>query len=247
MTWLMNSLPTPRLKRSASRFFFALCSTGWLLAGSAHAQAGLRVGGGWMTQSTAPGEPLLGAGNEETRSEFGYQAGVYYALPLTKRLCLAPEVQFSRERQQVETASGSPGSDTYRSAYHLTLSYLNLPVLARLALGPVYVEAGPQLSLLVGGRGEGTATVNTWGGGAYSRTINQAATDRYRRMDAGLCLGVGVKLPAGLGLNLRAYQGLVQFNRADALYNSLEIPYTAYREYRQTLQVALTCQLPARQ
>ena len=66
-------------------------------------------------------------------------------------------------------------------------------------------------------------------------------------MDAGLCLGVGVKLPAGLGLNLRAYQGLVQFNRANALYNSLESPYTAYREYRYTLQVALTYQLPARQ
>ena len=116
-----------------------------------------------------------------------------------------------------------------------------------MALGPVYVEAGPQLRLLVGGRGEGTATVNSWGGGAYSRTINQTATDRYQRVGAGLCLGIGVKLPASLSLNLRAYQGLVQFNHADALYNSLEIPYTAYREYRQTLQVALTYQLPTRQ
>lgn len=241
----MNSLPTPRLKRSASRFF-ALCSTGWLLAGPAHPQAGLRVGGSWMTQSTAPGEPLLGAGSVETRSQLGCQVGVYYALPLAKRLCLAPEVQFSRERQQVETASGSPGSDTYWSAYHLTLSYLNLPVLARLALGPVYVEAGLQFNLLVGGRGEGAATVNTWDGGAYSRAIDQTATDRYRRVDAGLCLGVGVKLPAGLGLSLRTYQGLVQFNRAYAPYNPLDIPHTANREYRQSLQVALTYQLPAR-
>lgn len=245
MTWLMNSSPTPLSKRSASRFF-ALLSTGLLLAGTAHAQAGLRAGGGWMTQSTAPGERLLGAGSVATRSQLGYHVGGYYALPLSKRFSLVPEVQFSRERQRVETKSGSPVSDTYRSDYHLTLSYINLPVLARLALGPVYLEAGPQLSLLVGGRGEGATVVTTRSTGAYSLAIDQAATDRYRRVDAGLCLGVGVKLPAGLGLNLRAYQGFVPFNRTYATYNTSDIPYTLNREYRQTLQAALSYQLPAR-
>jgi hypothetical protein len=245
--WLLPPCPPPPFQCSVSRFF-ALLGTVWLLAGPAHAQVGVRAGGDWMAQSPAPGDRRLGAASVNTRSQAGYHVGGYYVLPLGKRYALVPEVQFSRERARVETASGSPVSDAYRSDYQLRLSYVNLPVLARLALGPVYLEAGPQLSFLVGGRGDGATVVTprTNTTGAYALAISQAATDRYRRVDAGLCLGVGVRLPAGLGLNVRAYQGFVPLNRTDAPYTPSEIPYTANREYRQTLQAAVSYQRPVR-
>jgi hypothetical protein len=225
--------------------FLLLLSSSLLLTGSASAQLGLRAGGNVLRFSNS--NQQLGATEVENSTRLGYQVGVYYQVTLNKRLSLVPEVQFSREQQRV-TEMNSPllADASYESDYRLNLSYLNVPVLLRAALGPVYLEAGPQLSVLVGGRGTGESAFYTWGTGTVHRDIDQAATDRYHRVDVGFCLGVGVKLPAGLGLNVRAYQGLTQF---DTEYNKdavTPIPYWSSKEYRQTLQASLTYQLASR-
>jgi hypothetical protein len=225
--------------------FLLLLSSGLLLTGSASAQIGVRAGGNLLGFSKS--DKLVGAGNVENHARLGYQVGVYYQAALSKRLSVVPEVQFSREQQRVtETSSLSLADASYASEYRLSLSYLNVPVLLRAALGPVYLEAGPQLSVLVGGRGTGQTEGYSWGGGYSRSVIDQAATDRYHRVDAGFCLGVGVKLPAGLGLNVRAYQGLKQFNTAYNNDSVTPIPYSGNKEYRQTLQASLTYQLAAR-
>jgi hypothetical protein len=221
------------------RILFFLGS-GLLLVSSAHAQLGVRAGGNLLNFNKSF-TPRSGAASVNNSSQVGYQLGVYYQVPLTKRLSLVPEMSFSRERQQVH--AGAYFSDGgFQSDYHLGVSYINLPVVLRLALGPVYLEAGPQASVLIGGRGEGITTYDGWTG-TSQESVGQNATDRYQRFDAGFCLGVGVKLPAGLGVSLRAYQGLVQLNRTDQRQVNNLIPYSANDEYRQTLQASLTYQL----
>nr|GFD09239.1 hypothetical protein [Tanacetum cinerariifolium] len=69
------------------------------------------------------------------------------------------------------------------------------------------------------------------------------ATERYQRLDAGACVGVGVQLPAGIGLSVRAYQGLVSMDRP-ASYLGETIPGSSSKAYRQTVQGSLTYQLP---
>jgi hypothetical protein len=183
--------------------FLLVLSSSLLLTGSAVAQVGLRAGGS-LSRFSAP-TSLLGAAEVHSQARLGYTVGVYYPVALTPRFSLVPELQFSREPQRVtETSSPSLMDARYQSTYRLSWSYLNLPLVVRATLGPVYLEAGPQVSLLVGGRGVGQTESNSWGGAASRVEIDQAATDRYHRVDAGFCLGVGVKLPAGLGLNLRA-------------------------------------------
>ncbi|RZK61454.1 MAG: PorT family protein [Hymenobacter sp.] len=201
-----------------------------LLASPAHAQLGWRVGGNLLR---------IGSDSLTTSSRVGYQVGVFYQVPLTERLSLVPEVQLSRERVHVRSGESS----SVQLAYQLGFYYLNLPVLARLALGPVYLEAGPQLSWLVGGRGEGDVTYR----GTVTGRIDQAATERYRRFDAGACLGIGVKLPANFGLSVRAYQGLGSMLRQDTYpYPDAAIPYAGSgSQHRQTLQASLTYQLAA--
>jgi hypothetical protein len=225
---------------------FLLISSSLLLAGSAHAQLGLRVGG---NATGVTSERILSDEGTVYRSRIGYQVGVFYAQALTKRLSLVPEVQFSRERQAVYIDGGSP-SLRYHSNYDLRLSYVNVPILLRVALGPVYLEAGPQVSLLVGGSGKGsTSSTDFQGVGAYF-DIDQVATDRYRRFDAGPCLGVGIKLLARLGLSLRAYQSLVARSPDNYQYSTNQIspiPYTAGAQHRQMLQASLTYQLSAHQ
>ena len=219
-------------------------SSGLLLTGAAHAQAGLRAGGNLL--SFRMSNQLPGAPSVKHRTQLGYQVGLYYQAALSKRFSVVPEVQFSREQQRVTLDSNVLIDANSYSDYRLSLSYLNVPVLLRVALGPAYLEAGPQVSWLVGGRGTGDTSGYTWGTGTYVRAIDQAATDRYHRFDAGFCLGVGVRLPAGLGVSLCAYQGLRQLNTDYTNSPGTPIPYSGSKEYCQTLQASLTYQLAAR-
>jgi hypothetical protein len=215
-----------------------------LFATSAHAQLGLRVGGNLSGQIANPFQHLLGGNRLDTNARLGYQLGLTYRFPLSQHWALVPELQFSRERASVSLTSDYPTLSS-QADFRLTLSYLNVPVLVRFGLGPVYVEAGPQASLLVGGRGQGTLSFSGPGASTiyYNPVIDQAATERYQRVDAGACVGIGVHLSAGLGLSVRAYQGLVTMDRAYA-YQVEAIPGSSSKAYRQTLQGSLTYQLP---
>lgn len=221
--------------------FLALGSS-LLLTGAAHAQLGVRVGGSAATFTKGA---RVSDENPATRRRAGYQIGLYYQVPLTAHVALVPEVQFSRERFHVNYVSLPPlGAQYYegppRSEYAQSLSYVNLPILLRASLGAFYLEAGPQFSLLVGGRAKDDHIEN---GISYNHlSINAAATDQYRRFDAGPCVGVGVKLPAGLGVGLRAYWGFTKLT-SDADYSASSPTYSGF-QHRQSLQASLTYQLP---
>jgi len=221
-----------------------LLSGGLLLASSAHAQLGVRLGGNTVifTKGT-----LINDGNPATRRLAGYQIGLYYQVPFTKHLALVPEVQFSRERFYVNYTPFTPPGIIYfegapHSEYDQSLSYLNLPILLRASVGAVYLEAGPQVSLLVGGHAENAQPRNDYSSINNTIYVNQAATSSYRRFDAGPCLSVGVKLPAGLGVGLRAYWGLTKLT-ADEDFSMVSRTYTGFQR-RQSLQASLTYQLP---
>jgi hypothetical protein len=223
------------------RLFFLLSSF-WLLASTAQAQVGIRTGGGLTTITKSADDDR---NVTTTQRKLGYQAGIFYQIPLGQYLSLVPEVAYSRERFSVDRTYYF-GEGIASSSYSQSLSYLNLPVLLRASLGVFYLEAGPQASLLVGGRATGTQTIS--GGfvaGSYSRPIDVAATASYNRFDAGPCVGIGLKLPAGLGLGVRAYWGLTKLTKEQAL-----VPFgQSYPEFqhRHTLQASLTYQLPTRQ
>lgn len=219
-------------------------SSSLLLAGSAQAQIGVRAGGntGVFTKSSPSYMEEVA-----THRQLGYQVGIFYQAQLSKHLSLVPEVQFSRERFSVK--KNRPLYDSqFGSEYDQSLSYLTLPILLRGSLGAFYVEAGPQLSFLVGGRAEGTELLDggfvLHGSPAIPVAIKEAATDSYHRFDAGPCVGVGVKLPAGLGIGVRAYWGLTKLT-TDKGYSVYDQTYAGF-QHRQTLQASFTYQLAAR-
>lgn len=226
---------------------FWLTTSGVLLAGTAQAQTGLRVGGSLLTFNDAFAERFATTASVETRGRLGYQVGVFYQMQLQESpyMSLVPEVQFSREQQAVTLTDVGAGGLLLSSDYRLRLDYLNAPLLLRVTLGPLQLEAGPQGSILLGGRGEGDTVGPGGRASSYYLPIDQSATDRYRRFDFGLTLGVGAKLPSGLGLSVRAYQGITQINGSSR--GTFPIPYSGSDEYRRTLQASLTYQMPARQ
>lgn len=200
-----------------------------LLAGTAHAQVGVRVGGNLagFKNTTSNGFRTT------TGSQLGFQAGIYYQVPLGKRLALVPEVQYSNERLNVSQTSAYISGDQFNTALRGRYHYLNVPVLLRLTLGPVYIEAGPQASVLLGGRETGYSSISST---STFYLIDRSVIDnRYQRFDVGPSAGVGVKLPGGLGLNVRAYQGLISVNGDGSGLGNF---------HRQTVQASLTFQLP---
>lgn len=215
------------------RFLFLLGSS-LFVVGTAQAQFGLRVGGSLAKLHTTTGTNLY----SHSSAQLGYQVGVTYQLPLAAWLALVPEVQYSNERTTLTEANYAIPDVGFNADSRLRLHYLNVPILVRAALGPVYVEAGPQASLLLAGRQTGTVTTTGWGIAATTQLLDQSVTDSNRRFDAGACVGVGVKLPAGLGLSVRAYRGLVALNRERSFFDG--------EHRRQTLQASLTYQLPTR-
>jgi hypothetical protein len=216
-----------------------------LLAATAHAQVGLRVGG-TLAHLTTKGEVQDKYYIEASNSaKLGYQVGLFYQVPLSKRLSLVPEVQFSRERVQLTARDNTfvvPEYFGYTDS-RLSMSYLVVPILLRASFGPVYVEAGPQGSLLLGGKEVGTYSTLFFERPMSINSIDRPLPDELRRFDVGPCVGVGVKLPAGFGVSVRAYQGLVSLTPGEE--PSRVYPYQGSLR-RQNLQAALTYQLASR-
>jgi hypothetical protein len=209
-----------------NRFSLVLGSS-LLFTGTAHAQLGVRAGGNLAGFTTSTNNGV----RTSTGSQPGYQMALFYQQPLTRHLSLVPEVQYSDERLTMNRSSlyGATYHATYRARY----KYLSVPVLLRATWGRVYGEVGPQIGVMVGGREVGEVSI-----GQTSFEVNRATTDPnqgYRRVDAGPCLGVGVQLLAGLGLNVRAYQGLASLTH-DGGANIAHL-------YRRSLQASLIYQL----
>jgi hypothetical protein len=219
--------------------FLFLLGLGLTMANAAQAQFGVRVGGNAskLYHKDGPYNPYI---YSSSSAKLGYQIGLTYQLRLTKWLALVPEVQYNKEQLTLSQANYAMQDAGFSVDSRLRLHYLNVPVLVRASLGPVYVEAGPQASVLLGGRQVGTSYFyNGWTGTTTPSDFDQPASDQYERFDVGPCVGVGVTLPAGLGLSVRAYRGLVTLNDDRQAFD---------REVRrQSLQASLTYQLPTRQ
>lgn len=182
-----------------------------LLAGSAHAQLGLRAGANSTTIAT---RTLQQSQQASADAKTGYQVGVFYEHKLGPRFSVVPGLQFSRQHTQLRLRDNTIADGSYAADYHLSQSYLHLPVLLRARLGSFYVEAGPQASLQLASREVGTEFYGTLAGSFYA-DIDRAATDRYRRFDVGVCAGLGVQLPSGFGIGLRGTAGLLPLQRQD--------------------------------
>ncbi|HEX8348516.1 MAG TPA: porin family protein, partial [Hymenobacter sp.] len=208
-----------------------------LLACAAHAQFGIRAGGNVATLSTKTNSQYQRA---SASNRTGYQVGVFYEKKLTDRLSLVPEVQFSRQRVNLEVEDSGIADAGYYANYRLRLSYLNVPVLLRATFGKFYLEAGPQFGIQLAAHETGDESIGTIAG-SYESSFDRAATDHYRRVDLGLSVGAGVKLPAGFGFGVRAHTGLLSltpaFPQRPGYYGNLK---------NQVVQASMSYQLKPR-
>jgi hypothetical protein len=179
-----------------------LAGAALLLATQAHAQFGVKGG---VNQAV-----LSGRVGEDATYKTYFHAGVFYELKVLGPLSIQPEALYSMQGSQLK------GSSTVAD-YQTQLNYIQVPVLLKATVGPVYVEAGPQFGYLVSANEQGTIQVRDANGLPRFVSANQSATDNYKRNDFALCAGVGVKLGSVVRVGGRFVAGLNDINDAQYL------------------------------
>ncbi|WP_299826152.1 porin family protein [uncultured Pontibacter sp.] len=116
---------------------------------------------------------------------FGFHAGITSQFYLTSDnfFAIQPEILFSKK-----------GAESEDNNSKIKISYLDVPVLARVNAGPLYFEGGPQVSFRIGGDVEANG----------QNVIDDL--DMFKRTSFGYAAGIGLATPLGVSVGVR-YNG----------------------------------------
>ena len=115
----------------------------------------------------------------------GFYIGGLVELPISNMLSIQPVLIFSR--QGVDLRQGLKNLSIRTDTSEIRLDYLNIPVMAKVNLGPIFLEGGVQFGFLVN-----KPKVDSYIANVYLR--NLLDKDSYNSFDFGVGAGLGVKL-----------------------------------------------------
>jgi hypothetical protein len=159
-------------------------------ASAANAQTGVKYGikGGFN------GATFSGTDSKGSEYKAGFAAGVFANFGITDQVSIQPEVLFSQKGASVDNFQGV-GANTLKS----TLSYIDVPILARINTGQdgkgLFFEIGPQGSLAVSNRDFIQANGNKFNENTTLNDIN--------KVTIGYVGGIGYQITSGLSLGVR--------------------------------------------
>ena len=143
----------------------------------------------------------------------GFYVGALLELPLGDVLSIQPEVIYSRQGAAWEKDYNRPILGKGSLKNDIKLDYLNIPVMAKVNLGPLFLQGGVQFGFLVG-KPETSSTVNSL------RVTEQVDKDAYASFDFGVGAGLGVNLSQHFFVEARYTHSLT--NALDPNNNSLK-------------------------
>ena len=143
----------------------------------------------------------------------GFYVGALLELPLGDVISLQPEVIYSRQGAAWEKDYNIPILGKGSLKNDLRLDYLNIPVMAKVNLGPLFLQGGVQFGFLVG-KPETSSTVNG------RRVTEELDKDAYASFDFGVGAGLGVNLSEHFFIEARYTHSLT--NALDPDNNSLK-------------------------
>jgi len=148
------------------------------LTGAAHAQRNISLGlkaGGSLAD-------FVGADAANTKGRFGFHAGVFANIGLTRIFAFQPELIYSQKGCKDGSVDASD-----------RLGYLDVPLSFHANVDGLFFEAGPQVGFLLSASHQaGSVTFDT--------------KNLYNEVDFGYLLGLGYQRKSGPGIGLR-YNG----------------------------------------
>jgi len=143
----------------------------------------------------------------------GLHLGFYFDIKMNENLFLHTGLILNSPMGTTKLDSytvGDPHLDSVLATASVTreLRYFNVPIFLKYRfLDQFYVEAGPQLGLLTKAYDNFSVDITDKSDVAFKNNV----TDQYKRIDAGITVGLGYRLYKGHGVNLgvRYYFGMV--------------------------------------
>jgi hypothetical protein len=151
----------------------------------------------------------VGGDAEDTDMRTSIHLGGYLNYKLSDQLSFQPELLYSSVGYKMsESNTEVIFGDEYTEKGKLTAkyNYLSIPLMLQYKIGPVNLQAGPQVSLFMGGKykGEYTLTVN---GAVEESESGEEDVDDVKGLDLGLNFGLGTEF-GKLNASLRYSMGL---------------------------------------
>ena len=184
-----------------------------VLATSAFAQInfGVKVGGnlasisGMVSEDSGLNWGDIATVDPSQSMKFGLNAGVYAEYMVMPMLGVQVEANFSMQGVNTKVESSSSllgGSSTTKQAW--AANYVNIPILAKLHVGPIRAYAGPQLGFATG---MNTTTKIVTGDNTNTQENTLEAGD-YSSFDLSLVVGAQYKLTNNIGVDARYNIGM---------------------------------------
>ncbi|MBV8327402.1 porin family protein [Chryseobacterium sp.] len=174
--------------------------------------------------------------DDEDKMKAGFHAGVFVNIPVAQKFSIQPELLFTQLGAKTEERfSYTYNNTTYRknADYKTNLNYLVLPVVVQYNILPqLYVEAGPEFGLLLGGKSKGDETQSSKTGSVVVTTTESFSEklpmDFYNRFNFGIGMGAGYYFTQNFAVTARFTAGITNIlKNADDGYkvrnNALQI------------------------
>lgn len=158
---------------------------------------------------------VAGDDTDDAKMKIGFHAGAYANIGITDKFALEPGLFLSTKGAKEEesyTEDFGFGEASVDSEYTTSLTYLDIPVLARVNIASgLNVFVGPQFSYLLGAKHKYEVTYSM-DGETETESGDESSTEGMNKLDLGLAFGVGYQLESGLNFNLGYDLGLSNLN-----------------------------------
>ena len=182
-------------------------------ATAAQAQSGIGIRGG-ANMSNLSGD-LRNEDNFENK--WGFHGGITYNIGIIDNFfSIQPELLYSQKGFKNADTEFEVGGVNYKRTGKVNYNYLDLPVMAKIKAGPLYFEAGPQASYLLGVNNE---TKTYLDGNLQSTSRDEKDKEGLKEFEFGYGAGVGFALGNSLNLGVRYNGSFSDFVDKDVNFN----------------------------
>ncbi|WP_299704211.1 porin family protein [uncultured Pontibacter sp.] len=158
----------------------------------------------------------------------GYHLGLYAYKEIGENLFIIPEVNFTTRGYNYErkySSNKSLSGDTLQLNQSADIHYLDVPILAQLQLGRLFLEVGPQFGFYLSGSIKNDFLIEQNGEQSHSYS-SKSMEHLVQPVDVGLITGIGYRMNNGLGLGLRYNQGFREVIRRKNWEKNIQLQAT---------------------
>ncbi|MDN3693241.1 porin family protein [Chryseobacterium tructae] len=161
--------------------------------------------------------------DNDQKMKAGFNAGVFVNIPVAEKFSVQPELLFSQLGSKSEVRyrnSNGKFTSTVEASDKVNLNYIVLPLMVQYNILPqLYVEAGPEFGLLLGGKSKSDVTITNGSenftssqSDKYSDKINM---DRFNKFNFGIGIGAGYYFTPQFGVTARFIAGVTDVLKSD--------------------------------